>query len=359
MHSPLKVFCQCCPSYAPFPLFPLEYIPFFPPMPSYMHNLLKYCMWCMTTGFDGHYTNKASSTREGEATFYRLSRFRLAARKDLSLKDCFIDLLQPPSQAADSPAAQRAQRHAQFEPMLRSSPHLQQVLQGVATVAQMTVLEPVSSHTGGADSASVAGSTTEDVSLSESPQGSSICVVNTHFFFHPNASHVRNIHTAAILSEVHAFLHEHSSNGSHASTASMGAVTTADGQASDLSGAASGKSPATAAAGQNSDISRGTPAHSKASARGQTGSGQQPTLVFSGDLNSDFNDGTPGTESEASAGSRIASTQQAGRGLQPALLFCGDLNCGLSHGTPGSTYCCICWFISYDLPICCTRLSPA
>ena len=40
--------------------------------------------------------------------------------------------------------AQRAQRHAQFEPMLRSSPQLQQVLQGVATVAQMTLLQPVS-----------------------------------------------------------------------------------------------------------------------------------------------------------------------------------------------------------------------
>ncbi|KAL0032363.1 hypothetical protein WJX79_007177 [Trebouxia sp. C0005] len=33
-------------------------------------------------GFEGHYTNKASSTREGEATFYRTSRFRLAARQD-------------------------------------------------------------------------------------------------------------------------------------------------------------------------------------------------------------------------------------------------------------------------------------
>lgn len=304
----------------------------------------------MTTGFNGHYTNKASSTREGEATFYRLTRFRLAAREDLKLKDCFVDLLQPPpSQATDSPAAQRAQRHAQFQPMLRSSPHLQQVLQGVATVAQMTLLEPVSSHSGGADSGSVAGSTSEDFNLQEASQGS-ICVVNTHFFFHPNASHVRNIHTAAVLLEVQAFMHEHSSqasasDGSHASTASMGAITMTEGQASDISGGASGKSPATAAEGQKSDISRDASAQRQASVGGQTGSGQQPTLVFSGDMNSDFNDGTPGTQSEASAGSRTAGTQQAASGLQPALLFCGDLNCGLSHGTPGSTCCRFMWLV--------------
>lgn len=315
-------------------------------------------MRCLTTGFDGHYTNKASSTREGEATFYRLTRFTLAARKDLNLKDCFVDLLQPPSQATDSPAAQRAQHHAQFEPMLRSSPHLQQVLQGVATVAQMTLLEPVSSHSGEAGNGSVAGPTSEDSNPLESSQGS-ICVVNTHFFFHPNASHVRNIHTAAILLEVHAFLHEHSSkpSDSSGSHASMAAVTTAEGQASDLSGAASGKSPATAAAAQNSDFAGAASVHSKASVRGQTGSGQQPTLVFSGDLNSDLNDGTPGTQSEASAGSRTAGTQQAGRGLQPALLFCGDLNCGLSHGTPGSKGC-SCWFTSHEEPICYSSLSP-
>lgn len=320
-----------------------------------IHTFLKLCMWCLTTGFDGHYTNKASSTREGEATFHRLSRFRLTARQDLKLKDCFVDLLQPPSQAADSPAAQRAQRHAQFEPMLRSSPHLQQVLQGVATVAQMTLLEPVSSH-GGADrgggtTGSVVGSTSEDLTPLESSQGS-ICVVNTHFFFHPKASHVRNIHTAAILSEVQAFMHGRSrkplviSDGTHASTNSLGDVTAAEGQASNISGAAAGKSPATAAGGQTSGAAS---AHIQASVRGQTGSGQQPTLVFSGDMNSDFHDGTPGTQSEASAGSRTAGTQQAGSGLQPALLFCGDFNCGLNHGTPGST-CCSCCFVSHELP---------
>ena len=283
----------------------------------------------MPTGFGGHYTNKASSTREGEATFYRLSRFRLAARKDLKLKECFIDLLQPPSQATNSQAAQRAKRHAHFEPMLRSSPHLQQVLQGVATIAQMTLLKPVHDLDGTARAAgkgSVGGSTLGDSRLPR-PSQDSICVVNTHFFFHPNASHVRNIHAAAILSETQAFMQEQDSkgsvtDGSHASTASM--------------------NPGSVAESHTSDTSEGVSDDSKASISGQTESGQQPALVFSGDLNSDFNDGTPGIQSEATAGSRHANSrhahsQHAGRASQPALLFCGDLNCGLSHGTPGST----------------------
>ena len=278
----------------------------------------------MAAGFEGHYTNKASSTREGEATFYRLSRFRLAARKDLKLKECFINLLQPPSQATNSQAAQRAQRHAQFEPMLRSSVRLQQVLQGVATVAQMTLLEPVHSAdgtAGGAGKGSVGGSASGD-SMLPGPSQYSICVVNTHFFFHPSASHVRNIHAAAILSEVQAFMQEQSieasvSNDIHASTASMSTEAIAE--------------------SHTSDVSEHVSDNNKALVGGRTELGQQPTLVFSGDLNSDFNDGTPGTASEATAGSRHADSEPAGRASQPALLFCGDLNCGLSHGTPGST----------------------
>ncbi len=44
-------------------------------------------------GFQGVYTNKAGksglSVREGQATFFRSSRFQLAARKDLTLKHLF------------------------------------------------------------------------------------------------------------------------------------------------------------------------------------------------------------------------------------------------------------------------------
>lgn len=273
-----------------------------------------------SAGFGGHYTNKASATREGEATFYRTSRFQLAARKDLMLKDCFKDLLQPPTQsnATDSQAGQRAQRHARFEPMLRSSPQLQQVLQGVATIAQMTILEPIHNAAGKAGQDATAHSPEGSVH----PQEGSICVVNTHFFFHPNASHVRNMHTAAIMSEVQAFMQEQSSQvvscDSHGSTA----VPSADQPAqSGISGAAESSSDC-----RNAFVS------------GQAGSEQQPALVFSGDLNSDLNDGTPGTPCQATAGRRHADSLKGGSTPRPALLFCGDLNCGLNHGVPGSTH---------------------
>ena len=46
-----------------------------------------------SAGFQGLYTNKAGkaglSVREGQATFFRTSRFQLAARKDLTLKHLF------------------------------------------------------------------------------------------------------------------------------------------------------------------------------------------------------------------------------------------------------------------------------
>lgn len=274
-----------------------------------------------SAGFEGHYTNKAGTTREGEATFYRTSRFRLAARNDLMLKDCFKDLLQPPRQsnARDSQAAQRAQRHAQFEPMLRSSPQLQQVLQGVATIAQMTILEPVHNAAGTAGQDAAADSTSEG---SAHLQEGSICVVNTHFFFHPNASHVRNMHTAAIMSEVQAFMQEQSSqvasSDRHGPTAVPSAEQSAQSRVSD-------------AADSSSD-------RCKASVSGQAGFEQQPALVFSGDLNSDVNDGTPGTQCQATTGGRHADSFKGGNAPPPALLFCGDLNCGLNHGIPGSTH---------------------
>ena len=46
-----------------------------------------------SAGFQGLYTNKAGkaglSVREGQSTFFRTSRFQLAARKDLTLKHLF------------------------------------------------------------------------------------------------------------------------------------------------------------------------------------------------------------------------------------------------------------------------------
>lgn len=279
------------------------------------------------SGFQGHYTNKSSGTREGEATFYRTSRFRLVRKLDLSLKDCFRDILngleQPSAGQSQHAAAQRAARHAQFKPLLQYSPHLSQVLLHVATVAQITLLEPVkdcfsqqqchtasqqqsysnsspeqlepaqhgqqqllnqhqdarevvdSQHSSQQQAPSQHHALSQQLAFSEqqrtsqqqtpsqqqamsqqqkprqqqacSPQQAlsqqapsqqhqssmqqatgqhlrpvdcndhfqqqdsnsaqgSICVVNSHFFFHPHASHVRNIHAAAIMAEVKAFL---------------------------------------------------------------------------------------------------------------------------------------------------------
>lgn len=237
----------------------------------------------MHTGFEGHYTNKASSTREGEATFYRTSRFRLAARQDVILRDCFKDLLHPAAQgstvadvtAQHAQRSKRAKHHAQFEPMLRSSPHLQHVLQGVATVAQMTLLKPVTqpnatpSPSLSPDQEMLLETSDSSPARAASAEGN-ICVVNSHFFFHPRASHVRNIHTAAVMTEVEAFIDE------------------------TLNGAAScsDNTAATAAATAGPTSQR---ADEPTSAASEPVSSQRPAMLFCGDLNSDLNDGPPGT----------------------------------------------------------------
>ncbi len=238
----------------------------------------------MHTGFEGHYTNKASSTREGEATFFRTSRFRLAARQDVILRDCFKDLLHPAVQdstVADATAqhaqrSKRAKRHAQFEPMLRSSPHLQHVLQGVATVAQMTLLEPVTQPNATSSPSPSSGQDmpvgTSGGSPARAAAEGSICVVNSHFFFHPRASHVRNIHTAAVMSEVEAFI---------------------DVTLNGAAGCSDSQQPTVATAAVTADpISHR--ADEPSSGASEAGSSQRPAMLFCGDLNSDLNDGPPG-----------------------------------------------------------------
>ena len=84
----------------------------------------------------------------------------------------------------------------------------------VSTVAQLTVLQPV------AAGASLDGS---------------LCLLNTHLFFHPQAPHIRMLHVAAMLAEARAL---------------------AESAAPELP--------------------------------------QAPALLFCGDLNSDLNDGMPG-----------------------------------------------------------------
>lgn len=311
----------------------------------------------------GHYTNKSSGTREGEATFYRSSRFRLSRKLDLSLKDCFKDILtgleQPSAAQPDQKAAQRAQRaarHAQFKPLLQSSPHLSQVLTHVSTVAQITLLEPVTQSMDQEQSKSVAQQHIHNSAGPEPPQAQpsqhqdnsqqqqhsphqrpsqqqplsrqqdtnqhqqtcqhqtpnqalgqtldqhldshalpgSICVVNSHFFFHPHASHVRNIHAAAIMSEVQAFL-------------------------DDV---------------PQAQQSCGQPNQAKEAAVQNTESGAATRV-------------TAGSEQVLQ---QEESNQEP---ATPAVVFCGDMNCGLNHGTPGVC----CWLVFLLLPCLMTSFS--
>jgi 2',5'-phosphodiesterase len=212
-------------------------------------------------GYKGRYTNKTGRVREGSATFWRSSRFALAAQRDVLLRQAFAQPL---------PAL-----HAQFAPMLEASPHLAEALQKVGgtrpagraartalrwacplvwsgaalaaatslpapprpssatlapwalqvtTVAQITLLVPVDGGGGGGSS-----------SLP-------LAVVNTHLFYHPYAPHIRSMHTAAILEELQDLL-------------------------------------------QRCAVDAGAAALLK---------GRRPAVMFCGDLNSDLNDGVPG-----------------------------------------------------------------
>jgi 2',5'-phosphodiesterase len=137
-------------------------------------------------GFCGVYTNKAGSVREGEAMFWRSSRFRLKARKDIVLRSLYPsgeDVLK-----GDDAKYFMSQCPPELLPMLKSSPALCTALQKVGTIAQLVLLEPV-----------VLGI---DKPLSD------VCVINTHLFFHGSAPHIRSIHVWSILQEMKTFLAE-------------------------------------------------------------------------------------------------------------------------------------------------------
>ena len=135
--------------------------------------------------------------REGAALFWRTSRFRAAAARDLSMRDVFKRPLAPP--------------HAQFEAMLAASPHLAEALQKVTTVAQLVLLVPVGgAHDGGSSSSSngtsaAAGAAAAADAAADADAGGAaappLLVVNTHLFFHPYAPHIRSMHVAAMLEE--------------------------------------------------------------------------------------------------------------------------------------------------------------
>jgi 2',5'-phosphodiesterase len=182
------------------------------------------------------YTNKAGKVAEGCATFWRQSRYRLAAQKDLSMRQIFAAAASPDADASGPRAgpATPAGPHARFSPLLRALPDLAATLQKVGTIAQVLVFvpagrrEPTSSPASHADangaapaawdhgptdhpaatsradaSCATAGVRLEGESgvRSAAEDEQALCVVNTHMFYHPWAPHVRILHVAAMVEE--------------------------------------------------------------------------------------------------------------------------------------------------------------
>lgn len=172
-------------------------------------------------GFDGVFTNKAGKVREGSATFWRKTRFKLLARRDIVLKKLF------PATSSEEDI-KTAKYGPVFEPMLSSSPALCTALQRVATVGQLSLLAPID---------------TDTPSSSPSDEASRpLCIANTHLFFHYAAPHIRTMHVWAIIKEACDF----------AAAAGGGDVA--------LTSAAGGKYPALIFCGDlNSDLNDGIP----------------------------------------------------------------------------------------------------
>jgi len=223
-------------------------------------------------GYAGAYTNKASSVREGCATFWRADRWAVAARRDVAMKDVFAALavaegldsvdgavspspsFRPPDAPADRGACLAlAARHAALAPALRSCSHLRAALAQVSTIGQVTLLVPRKK-----------GGVTADASTA--PDGP-LLVANTHLFFHPRAPHIRSLHVAALVAEAW------------------------DVAARAASGVAEPEPVG--------DLLAGEPGEAVCDAEACRADGSdpaaQPALLLAGDLNSDLNDGIPGT----------------------------------------------------------------
>jgi len=105
--------------------------------------------------------------------------------------------------------------HAALLPLLRASPHLVDALQRVGTIAQMTVLRPAAAVAGGATAGGAAAAAAAAQSSAEPRAAAaavgeepSVCVLNTHLFYHPRAPHIRTLHMAALLAEADRFIAE-------------------------------------------------------------------------------------------------------------------------------------------------------
>ncbi|GMH35852.1 hypothetical protein BSKO_03720 [Bryopsis sp. KO-2023] len=114
-------------------------------------------------GFQGVYTNKAGSVKEGSAMFVRASRYEIAFKEDVVMKELFELPLQDSLKF--------------FSPMLENSADLREALENIGTISQLVVLKPVDSTKG------------------DRP----LVVGNTHLFFHPDARHIRIMQTYATV----------------------------------------------------------------------------------------------------------------------------------------------------------------
>jgi 2',5'-phosphodiesterase len=105
--------------------------------------------------------------------------------------------------------------HAALLPLLRASPQLVDALQRVGTIAQLVLLRAVESSHAGAHSSSGNVDGAQQVPTNDGagvPASTgwehSLCVLNTHLFFHPRAPHIRTLHVAAALAEADSFIAE-------------------------------------------------------------------------------------------------------------------------------------------------------
>jgi len=121
-------------------------------------------------GYSCHFLNKAGSVKEGEAVCFRRERFEVLEKKEVVVKECFKSCFEDGS------------RHRQYCEMMSdpSNAELYRVLsEKLSTVAQVVALGP-------RDGAGEEGG---------------LIIVNTHLFFHPEASHIRMLQVSAILTE--------------------------------------------------------------------------------------------------------------------------------------------------------------
>jgi len=274
-------------------------------------------------GYEGCYTNKQGKVREGSAMFWRTSRFRALAKKDVLLRDVFA----PPL----------GDLHQQFSPLLDNSPNLVDALQKVTTIAQMVLLLPADSTSAAAPAAAAAAG---------GGRSRPLLVTNTHLFFHPYAPHIRTIHTAAVLEEAQAALQEWQSS----SSSSGGMVTEATPTPSVAAGGVASPAAAAVAGGGASAAAvaaGGLTATATAAGEGE-GGGSLPATASNAVAAA--GGGSDGEKEANQQQQQQQQQQQSGLVVFPpacevagllsgcaaaSVMFCGDLNSDLNDGVPG------------------------